>query len=301
MTSVSSRVRELRVDPDHDGQRLDNFLVRELSPVPRSLIYRLIRTGQVRINGGRARPMRKLCSGDRVRIPPVRGAGRGEVEIPAARIDQIAARIVHRQAEFMIVDKPAGMASQAGSGLPWGLSDVIRRIDDRALPVHRLDRDTSGLIVFALGAVNARSLQQLFRDRRVVKHYLALVTGHLPDAQVAVDQPLKKIRDRSGQRRVVADPHGQPALSVFRRLERLAGHDLVEVEIATGRTHQIRAHARHLGVPLAGDERYNPGAAPAGLGRLFLHAARIGLPWPADRVFSAPLPETLAGVVDALR
>jgi len=193
------------------------------------------------------------------------------------------------------------MASQAGSGLAWGLNDVLARIEPRAVPVHRLDRDTSGVMLFALGSANARALQQAFRGNQVEKRYLALLDGHLEHARVDVDQPLLRIRDASGQRKVVVDPEGQPARSSFRRLEALPRHDFVEVRIETGRTHQIRAHARWLGCPLIGDDRYNPNPPPAGLSRMFLHAGFLRLAWPEDQVFSTPLPAPLEQALEALR
>ncbi|MGB0514673.1 MAG: RluA family pseudouridine synthase [Wenzhouxiangellaceae bacterium] len=305
MNSAISPVREVRVGPDQDGQRLDNFLARQLGAVPRSLVYRLIRTGQVRVNGGRVKPMRKLVAGDRVRVPPVRkpddDSNRGAAAVPDARVDEIRGRILHRQDEFVVIDKPAGMAAQAGSGLAWGLNDVVARIEPRALPVHRLDRETSGLMLFALGAVHARQLQQLFRTNQIEKRYLALLDGHLNEDRVDVDQALLKIRDTSGQHRVVVDPDGKPARSSLRRLERLPRHEFVEVRIETGRTHQIRAHAKFLGTPLVGDDRYNSNPPPPGLNRLFLHAAWLRLPWPEDQVFSAALPEQLTETLDRLR
>lgn len=304
MSEATPSVREVVVDADHGGQRLDNFLARELGQVPRSLVYRLIRTGQVRINGGRAKPMRKLATGDRVRIPPVRdprGPDASPVTVPEARIVEMRDRIVHRQNELIVVDKPAGLASQAGTGLAWGLNDIMTRIEPRALPVHRLDRETSGLMLFALGAANARELQQRFRSGEVEKRYLALLDGHLDQPRVDVDMPLKKIRDGSGQHRVIPAEDGQPARSSFKRLEQLGARDFVEVRIETGRTHQIRAHARYLDAPVSGDERYNPGSPPAGLDRLFLHAGYLRLPWPEDQVFSSPLPAELNQILERLR
>lgn len=301
MSAGSSSVREVEVDEDRGGQRLDNFLSRELGQVPRSLVYRLIRTGQVRVNGGRAKPMRKLNAGDRIRIPPVKDPGKQPVKVPPERVAEMASRILHRQDEFMVVDKPAGLASQAGTGLAWGLNDIMTRIDARAVPVHRLDRDTSGLMLFAFGAANARELQRRFLSGEVEKRYLALLTGHLDQPRVDVDAPLKKIRDGSGQHRVIVADDGQTARSSFKRIERLAGYDFVEASIETGRTHQIRVHALHLGAPIAGDERYNPHSPPAGLNRLFLHAGYLRLPWPEDQLFSSPLPAELNQILERLR
>ena len=301
MSESRGSAREVVVNADHGGQRLDNFLSRELGQVPRSLVYRLIRTGQVRVNGGRGKPMRKLRPGDRVRIPPVRDSAPRKTVVPDDRVAEMRQRILHREEAFIVVDKPSGLASQAGSGLTWGLNDIMACIDPRAIPAHRLDRETSGLMLFALGAASARELQQLFRRAEIDKRYLALLDGHLDQPRVDVDQPLKKIRDGSGQHRVIASPNGQPARSSFRRLERLPRHDFVEVRIATGRTHQIRAHAQSMGKPVVGDQRYNSGSPPAGLKRLFLHAGYLRLSWPEDQVFSSPLPDALNRVLEHLR
>lgn len=300
MKQASNPVREVRVDRDREGQRLDNFMSRELGSVPRGLVYRLIRTGQVRVNGGRAKPKRKLAEGDLVRIPPVRTSGAPSGRLPRGRIRQVREAIVHRQDEFLVLDKPYGLASQGGSGLAFGLNDLVAEIVPGAVPVHRLDRETSGLMVFALGTASARALQREFSENRVEKRYLALLDGHLAEDRVVVEKPLKKIRDASGQHRVIVDPAGQPARSEFRRLKRSGHHDFVEVRIETGRTHQIRAHAAWLGTPLAGDDRYNPGPPAEGLERLFLHAGYLRLAWPDDQVFSSPLPQELERVVDAL-
>lgn len=293
-------VRETRVGQDQIGQRLDNFLHRRLGNVPRSLVYRLIRTGQVRINGRRARPKHRLDVGDRVRIPPLADrSSEGEVRLPAVRVEEVRAAIVHREETFLVVDKPAGMAAQAGSGLAWGLADLVGAIEPRAVPVHRLDRDTSGLTLFAMGAANARALQQAMQQGGIEKRYLALLDGHLENDAIRVDRPLKKIRLGSGEARTVVAEDGQSAISIIRRLERLPMHDYVEVQILTGRTHQIRVHAQDLGTPLVGDRRYHPDGAA--VGRLFLHAASLRLNWPEDRVVETPLPDALAEMLDACR
>lgn len=310
----TTAAREVTVSADRSGQRLDNFLLSALGNVPRSLVYRLIRTGQVRVNGGRVKPMRKLKLGDRVRLPPVRQSEAGDRRLPTRMIEKIRAAIVHRQSEFIVIDKPFGLASQAGSGLNWGLNDLMKEIDPEALPVHRLDRQTSGLMVFARGRAAAKALQRAFagedRSHRAEKRYFALLCGHLKEDRVDVKWPLKKIRDGSGQHRVVVarpeDRDGQSASSSFRLLERLPDHDFVEVRIETGRTHQIRVHAAALGCPLFGDDkygddRYNPDAEAVAAARLFLHAGMLRLPWPEDQVFHAPLPTELNDVLDCLR
>jgi 23S rRNA pseudouridine955/2504/2580 synthase len=294
-------VRYVTVSADQSGQRLDNFLIGQLDAVPRSLVYRLVRTGQVRVNGGRAKPMRKLKAGDEVRIPPVDTRPSAKVSVPPDLVEEIRGRIIHHDGDILVVDKPAGLALHAGSGLSFGLIDVLGEIHDGLKPVHRLDRPTSGLVVFACHRQASVELQRAFSSRNVDKRYLALLAGELPEDRVRIDEPLKKIRDSSGQHRVIVAEDGQPAQTTFYCLERLGGYSYVEARIETGRTHQIRAHAAHIGHPLAGDDRYNSGPVPAGLKRLFLHAHFLKLPWPEERVFNAPLPDELGDVIEHLR
>lgn len=300
-TGDAAQVRRVTVSADRSGQRLDNFLISLLGQVPRSLVYRLVRTGQVRVNGSRAKPMQKLKAGDEVRVPPVRVQAPETVKVPSGLVDTVRSRIVEQNDDYLVLDKPAGLAMHGGTGLTYGLMDAIARIDEQWRPVHRLDRPTSGLLVLACHHQALVQLQRLFVRREVDKRYLALLTGRLEEERVMVDQPLKKIRDGSGQRRIIVDEEGQVARSVFRLLERVGNFSFVEVSIETGRTHQIRAHAAWLGHPIAGDELYNEGQPLGGLNRLFLHSHYLRLPWPEDRIFSAPLPEELSQVLDRLR
>ncbi|RFF31497.1 RluA family pseudouridine synthase [Wenzhouxiangella sediminis] len=294
-------VRHVTVSGDRSGQRLDNFLMSQLGSVPRGLVYRLVRTGQVRVNGRRAKPMKKLQAGDEVRIPPVASQAPEDRRVPEGMVERIRECIIEQGEGFLVLDKPAGVAVQGGSGLNWGLMDVLSRMGEGYRPVHRLDRATSGVLVVARSHRAARELQKAFSGQAVEKRYLALLQGELAEDRVTVDSPLKKVRDASGQHRVIASPEGQSAVSHFRVLERVGGYSYVEVRIETGRTHQIRAHAASIDHPLAGDERYNHDPAPEGLNRLFLHAHYLKLPWPSEQVFSAPLPEELAAVLDGLR
>ncbi len=294
-------VRHLQVPADRAGQRLDNFLLGCLEGVPRSVIYRLVRTGQVRVNGGRAKPMKKLAAGDEVRIPPVATRPAGPRPVPDEWVERVRNCIIEQNRDFVIIDKPAGLAIHGGSGLAFGLMDVAARIDDGWRPVHRLDRPTSGLLMLARNHQALVALQRDFARRRVEKRYLALLHGVLPEDRITIDEPLKKIRDSSGQHRVIVAADGQAAVTHFRVLERFPAHTYVEVQIETGRTHQIRAHAAALGHALAGDERYATRSAPAGLKRLFLHAHFLRLSGPDEHVFNAPLPAELAQVLDALR
>lgn len=298
---VSTGVHKVKVPADRAGQRLDNFLSGYLGGVPRSMIYRLVRTGQVRVNGKRAKPMKKLTAGDEVRIPPVASKPAAPRAIPEEWVDRLRAAIIELNQDFVVIDKPAGLAIHGGSGLSFGLMDIAARIDDNWRPVHRLDRPTSGLLILARHHQALVGLQKAFAQRRVEKRYLALMCGRLAQDRISVDRRLKKVRDGSGQHRVIVAEDGQSAVTHFRVLERLPAFTYVEVEIETGRTHQIRAHAAELGHALAGDDRYGSQAGPGGLKRLFLHAHLLRLDWPDERVFNAPLPTDLAVVLDTLR
>ena len=298
---VNTGVRHLQVPADRAGQRLDNFLLGYLEGVPRSVIYRLVRTGQVRVNGGRAKPMKKLAAGDEVRVPPVAMRPAGPRPVPDEWVERVRNRIIEQNRDYVIIDKPSGLAIHGGSGLSFGLMDVVARIDENWGPVHRLDRPTSGLLVLARHHQALVALQKEFAGRRVEKRYLALLSGVLSEDRITVDQALKKIRDSSGQHRIIVAADGQSAVTHFRVLERLPGYTYVEAQIETGRTHQIRAHAAALGHALVGDDRYAQQDPPAGLKRLFLHAHFLCLNWPEEQVFNVPLPPELAQVLDALR
>ncbi len=301
MSRTDRKVQHVKVAPDRAGQRLDNFLIGQLGGVPRGLVYRLVRTGQVRVNGSRAKPMKKLVAGDEVRIPPVATQAPEHRQVPDGLVEEVRQRILYRDHDLVVLDKPAGLAVHGGSGLNYGLVDAVNLIDANWKPVHRLDRPTSGLLLLACHHQAVVRLQRAFAERAVEKRYLALVRGELAEPRIRVDAPLKKIRDGSGQRRIIVAEEGQPAVSIFRCLETLPGYSFVEVEIETGRTHQIRAHARHIGHPVAGDELYDENMPPVGLKRLFLHAHYLRLRSPDDRVFSAPLPAELGQVLDRLR
>jgi len=294
-------VRHETVRQDRDGQRLDNFLIGLLGGVPRSLVYRIVRTGQVRVNGSRAKPMKKLRAGDVVRVPPVRLESRAEPRLPAGLVDQVERRLIEENDQFAVLDKPAGLAVHGGTGLDYGLMDAIRQKHPDWRPVHRLDRPTSGLLLLACNHRALRALQRSFMAREVEKRYFALLDGVLPEPLMRVDTALKKIRDGSGQHRVIPADDGQDAVSTFRLLERVGDCSYVEVEIETGRTHQIRAHAASLGLPLVGDELYNSRTAGRPANRLFLHAHYLRLSWPEDCVYSSPLPDELGEVLSRHR
>lgn len=295
----SPRVRTLEVSAESAGQRIDNFLLRELRGVPRTRIYRLLRRGEVRVNGGRARPARRLEAGDRVRIPPVRAERHAGGQLPAHLLERLRSAVLHEDAEVLVIDKPAGMAVHAGTGLGGGVVDGLRSLRpdiERLELVHRLDRDTSGCLLLAKGRGALRRLQDALRDGAFDKTYHALLVGHWPGPEAVVEAPLARDVLRSGERMVRVDAAGRDARSHFRRLEGTAGLTRVEVRIDTGRTHQIRVHAAHLGHPVAGDTKYGDlEAERVALGRaaprLFLHASRLGFPGRDGRLtITSPLP-----------
>ena len=307
-TGAGSGVRTVTVGEDEADRRLDNFLLARLRGVPRTHVYRIIRSGQVRVNSRRAGPQQRLETGDKVRIPPVRTSpGTAGHAVRPQSAGWIEDRVLYEDPDVLVLDKPAGLAVHGGSGVSLGAIEVLRaaRPDARALGLaHRLDRDTSGCLVLAKKQSSLRRLQAQFREGTVEKVYLALLVGKLGPAERAVNAPLLTSERRGGERHVRVDTSGKPAVTRFSVEQRLPGATLVRVTLVTGRTHQIRVHAAHIGLPLAGDERYglapDPIVARWGLQRIFLHAASIAFDSPRDeRVIrvASPLPEDLAVVL----
>ncbi len=306
---TSSGVRFVQVSDDRDGQRIDNFLNGQLKGVPKSLIYRILRTGQVRVNGKRAQPSTRLAAGDQVRIPPVRTAEPGGGAMPPnAMIEQIQQAIVFEDRDFLVIDKPSGVASHGGSGVTFGAIEILRaaRPDETLELAHRLDRDTSGVLVFAKKRSALTGLQALIRENQTTKQYLALLKGHTHKARFDVNAALRKSILQGGERMVRVADDGKPSLTRFHVVDIYADASLAEVTLFTGRTHQIRVHAQHIEHPLAGDEKYgekgfNQNMRGVGLKRLFLHAARFEFELDGKSYsFSAPLAPDLAAVLDAL-
>src|SRR5689334_13290379 len=226
------RVETVEVPEDRDGQRVDNFLTARLKGVPKSLVYRLLRTGQVRVNGKRAKPDLRLSAGDAVRIPPVRTAERADPGTPpVGQTSRIEAAILHEDRDFLVIDKPAGIASHGGSGVSFGAIELLRaaRPRDTLELAHRLDRDTSGILVLTRKRSALTGLQAAIREGRVEKRYLALIKGMLPQSRLTVDAPLRKSVLQGGERMVRVDPEGKESRSRFSELERYAGASLVEV------------------------------------------------------------------------
>lgn len=311
MTDKPVKVRWITVDEGSDGQRIDNFLLRELKGIPRTHIYRLLRKGEVRVNKGRAKANRKLILGDVVRIPPVRLPTREEAGKPSQSLIKIIDKsIIYEDDLLLIISKPSGLAVHGGSGISFGVIEVLRALRPEAKFLelaHRLDRDTSGCLLVAKKRSALRILQDLQREGKVNKRYLALLKGHWRRGKEDVRVPLKKNILQSGERRVRVDPEGKDSHTIFRVRQAYAQATLVEAELKTGRTHQIRVHAAWLKSPILGDTKYgneaaNKWARPLGLKRLFLHAVYLQFPWPGrtDYEIEAPLPEDLMAVLDRL-
>jgi 23S rRNA pseudouridine955/2504/2580 synthase len=307
--------RTVRVMEDRDGQRIDNFLMGYLKGVPRSLVYKLLRSGQVRVNGGRIKAERRLEAGDEVRIPPIRLPDPEDKGAPPQGfMDALDAAIVFEDARLLALNKPSGVASHGGSGISFGAIETLRalRPKDTLELVHRLDRDTSGLLIVAKKRSALGELQALLREDHgagITKRYLSLLTGRMPGGVMSVDAPLHVGLRQGGERHVQVNAQGKPSLSHFRVLERRGGQSYCEVRIETGRTHQIRVHARHIGHPIAGDDKYGDPAAnkrlreQAGLKRLFLHASTLEFALDGGKVpylLNAPLAPDLVQVLDRL-
>lgn len=298
------------------GQRLDNFLIRVLKGVPRTHVYRLLRKGEVRVNSKRAKPDQRVEAGDRIRLPPVRRPepATGAAARPASASLQafLTAAIVYEDADLMVLNKPAGVAVHGGSGTSHGVIEALRaaRPDLKELDlVHRLDRDTSGCLIVAKRRAALRNLHEQLREGQAEKRYLALVCGKWDLGHKRIELPLATGERRGGERHVAVRSHGQMAVSTFRPVQFFGTvATLMEVEIGTGKTHQIRVHAAYAGHPVAGDDKYGDRERNAvlrdyGLNRMFLHAASIGVTRPGTReplLVSAPLGDDLKAVLDAL-
>lgn len=301
-----SQARTAKVREDDAGQRIDNYLMRVLHGVPRGRVYSMLRRGEVRINGGRAKPHRRLVVGDQVRIPPVRGADAAPSVSASKRArSEVEASIWYEDDHILVLDKPAGMAVHGGSGIGLGLIEVLRGCRPavaRLELVHRLDRDTSGVLLVAKRRSALVELHGQLRAAAMSKQYLALVAGRWPTSLRTVELPLE-VNERYGSERIVRVKAGgkvsRTHFSVVQRYERTT---LVRAEPVTGRTHQIRVHAAHFGHPILGDPKYATAPPPIELKRMFLHASRLGFHHPATQQwmeFEVPLPGALAGVLDA--
>ncbi|MBL8342409.1 MAG: RluA family pseudouridine synthase [Rubrivivax sp.] len=317
-------MRLLTVDAESAGQRLDNFLLRLLKGVPKTHVYRVIRSGEVRVNKGRATADTRVAEGDRVRVPPVRtsasAAARAEGETAAPRVPPREFPVLFEDEHLLALDKPAGVAVHGGSGVSFGVIEQLRRAREgrpghRFLElVHRLDKETSGVLLLAKKRSALTSLQEQFRERGTHKVYQALVWGNWPKGLKVIDQALAKSTDAQGERHVhvVAPAHDQArrAITLVRVREALAGASLLDVTLKTGRTHQIRVHLAHAGHAIVGDPKYGDFAANKAFARahrsarMFLHARELGFDHPASGeriVLLAPLPAECETLLASLR
>lgn len=284
-----SNVRMLVVDGEEAGQRLDNYLLKHLRKVPKMLVYRIIRKGEVRVNKGRAQPSRRLLEGDIVRVPPVAITEAGEkVTPPKVQMERIEDLILFEDADLIVVNKPSGIAVHGGSGVSWGLVELVRNLREdakRVELVHRLDRDTSGAIILAKKMSVLRAMHLQIRQNEIEKHYLTLVCGQWPKDKQKIDLPLIKNTLRSGERIVQVSPDGKPCLSYFILQQQFEQAALMTVKLITGRTHQIRVHALSQGCPVVGDDKYghevqNKAFKTLGMSSLALHAQRLSFTHP---------------------
>ena len=302
----------MAVDEESAGQRLDNFLIRELKGVPKTHVYRIIRSGEVRVNKGRASADTRVEAGDLVRLPPVRVSDRVADKL-ARPAPPREFPILYEDEHLIAIDKPAGVAVHGGSGVSFGVIEQLRQARPAARfleLVHRLDRETSGILLIAKKRSALTRLQDQFRDRETGKTYLALVNGSWPAANKVIDLPLHKYLQGDGERRVrvVAkdDPDGMRSITLVKVARKLEGGTLLEVTIKTGRTHQIRVHLASQGHPIAGDDKYgdferNKLLNRQGLKRMFLHAWRLQFNHPAseERIeLLAELPDELKRFAD---
>ncbi len=317
-TSAPS-VKTLTVDEDSAGQRLDNFLMRHLKGVPKTHVYRIIRSGEVRVNKGRASAEQRVEAGDLVRLPPVRVSAQVQAKADAPAPAREFPVLMEDEA-MMAIDKPAGVAVHGGSGVSFGVIEQLRRARPALANlelVHRLDRETSGVLLVAKKRSALKNLQDQFRDRETGKTYLALVLGLWPSNKKVIDTPLMKYTIPNGvgegERRVKVvgkdDPNGMRSITLVRVARTVGPYTLLEVTIKTGRTHQIRVHLASQGHPIAGDDKYgdfehNKLLQKMGLKRMFLHAWQLKFQHPQSHrpvSLQAPLPPELKNFVDGIQ
>jgi 23S rRNA pseudouridine955/2504/2580 synthase len=301
-----ARAKWLEIGEEAAAQRIDNFLLRRLKGVPKSHVYRVLRSGEVRVNSGRVGPDYRLQPGDRVRLPPIRTAERPAQAKPAEF------PVVYEDAALLVVDKPAGVAVHGGSGVGFGVIESLRAARPQAKCLelaHRLDRDTSGLLMIAKKRSALIELHRMLRQGEIQKIYLAAVKGSWPYQSKEIRESLHKYVTAAGERRVSVRQDGVSAVTRVRKLKGNDRFSLLEVELLTGRTHQIRVHLAHAGYPILGDDKYgdfelNRALARQGLKRLFLHSSRLAFAHPLTRVPirpEAPVPAEIADFLENMQ
>ena len=305
-SAVNKSVAHLVIDEDSQGQRLDNFLMTRCKGVPKSHVYRILRSGEVRVNSCRAEAAYRLTSGDVVRVPPMRLAERTQSDVEEAAKARVELPVIYEDEALVALDKPVGVAVHGGSGVSFGVIEILRRQrrEARFLELaHRLDRETSGILLVGKKRLALTALHDMFREHgdSTDKRYLVLVRGRWMNALQHARFPLYKHLSDEGERRVRVDAQGKPAHTVFRLLARWKDCSLLEAQLKTGRTHQIRVHFAQLGFPILGDEKYgdfalNKSLPKDGLKRMALHAWRLSLRHPltgAPLSLRAPFPAEL--------
>lgn len=303
---MTPQVRFVEIGPDSAGQRLDNFLLRILKGVPKSHIYKAIRSGQVRVNRGRSNAAYRLAEGDVLRMPPVRQSATERAPVPPAVFP-----VVHEDDHVLVIDKPAGVAVHGGSGVSFGVIEQLRAARPQASFLelaHRLDRETSGVLVLAKSRRALVALHELFREARTRRYYDAIVVGDWVNDRQHLRQPLLKWQTAQGERRVRVDALGKRAHTIITLRKRYGQYSWVRAELRTGRTHQIRVHLAASGFPVLCDDKYGPDAvreqfARQGHDRMFLHATELQLPHPVTGepvVFHAALPQPFEHLMNEL-
>ena len=298
-------VKFVEITSEHSDQRIDNYLFTLLKGVPKSRIYRIIRKGEIRINGSRIKPDYKLNEGDKIRIPPVRIAEREAFILPSKKLQySLEKNILYEDDALLVLNKPSGLAVHGGSGIKLGLIEALRLIRPKTgyfELVHRIDRETSGCLMVAKKRSSLRYLQEQMRSKRISKVYRALATGKWPRGMRRIDLPLMAFEQKTGEKIVRVNPKGKKSVTIFSVMKRYRNFTLLEALLETGRTHQIRVHAQHIGCPLAGDNKYglddiNKDIRKSGLKRMFLHALKIGFSLPCGKniFIEAPMPSDLS-------
>lgn len=298
------------IGDEEQGQRLDNFLIRCCKGVPKSHIYRILRSGEVRVNSKRVDATYRLCAGDNLRIPPIRIAERPQNEVDEAAKQRVELPIIFEDEAMLVIDKPEGVAVHGGSGVSFGVIEALRRQRPQAKFLelaHRLDRETSGVLLVGKKRLALTALHDMFREHGAGadKRYLVLVKGRWMNNTQHVKLPLHKYLTEGGERRVSVDPQGKASHTVFRLLARWPEVSLLEAQLKTGRTHQIRVHLAHLGFPILGDEKYgdfalNKELKRDGLKRMALHAWRMAFRHPltaSPLECVAPLPKGIGSYI----
>ncbi|MGB0894527.1 MAG: 23S rRNA pseudouridine(955/2504/2580) synthase RluC [Parashewanella sp.] len=313
--NLAVKVQLVEIDEDHESQRIDNYLVTKLKGVPKSMIYRIVRKGEVRVNKKRIKPDYKLQLGDIVRIPPVKVSEKSADSVPSPKLDRVSQledRIVYEDKFLIALNKPSGIAVHGGSGVNYGVIEALRslRPQQKFLElVHRLDKETSGILLIAKKRSALKHLHDQLRYKKMQKDYLALVRGEWQKNIKIVQAPLLKITLKSGERIVRVNAEGKPSQTRYKIVQKYQGATLVQASPLTGRTHQIRVHCQHAGHPIACDEKYSEqkfddSMRAVGLKRLFLHAAQLEFTHPDSelrQVVKAEMDDNLTQVLNKLK